>query len=228
MKRRIIIGKALFVLAALFLAAFAVCTYMVMKVDVAPVGFEGTPLGLSSINTRFHRAFGYNEKCFMVTEYLGYICLALAFANAILAFLDFMRSGWDIGQMHRRYVITMVLYAVVVAIYVLFLFVKINYRPNELEGSYPSSHTLLGLCVMASEIAILHYSARRLHFWVIIFQIICFVSMVAMVVFRLLSGVHWLTDIVGSVLLSCSLVSLYCGFLVLYGRHSYRHHHHRH
>ena len=103
--------------------------------------------------------------------------------------------------------------------------VKINYRPIELEASYPSSHTMLGLCVMSSEIAILHYSAKRLHFWAIIFQIICFVSMVAMVVFRLLSGVHWLTDIVGSVILSCSLISLYCATLVLYGRH--RHHHHR-
>ena len=178
----------------------------------------------SVINLRFYRAFGYNGKSYQVTEYLGYMCLGLAFANTVLALIDFRRAEWSISYMHRRYVITMIFYAVVVAFYVLFLFVKINYRPDELEASYPSSHTLLGVCVMSSEIAILHYSARRLHFWVIIFQIISFVAMVCMVVFRLLSGVHWLTDIVGAGLLSCSLVSAYLGALALYGRH--RHHHH--
>ena len=130
-----------------------------------------------------------------------------------------------ISQMHRRYVITMCFYAVVVVLYVLFMFVVINYRPIEMESSYPSSHTMLALCVMSSEIAMLHYSAKRLHFWAIIFQIICFVCMVAMVVLRLLSGVHWLTDIIGSGLLSCCLISLYSGLLVLYGRHHFHHHH---
>ena len=217
-------AKLFFIAAGLFLILFAGFTYLVMTYDVTNSGFEGTKLGFSAINLRFHRAFGYNEKSFLVTEYLGYICIAAAAANALIAFNDLIRAGWRINRMHRRYVVTMIFYAVVVAIYVVFLFVKINYRPNEMEGSYPSSHTLLGLCVMSSEIAILHYSARRLHFWVIIFQIISFVAMVCMVVFRLLSGVHWLTDIIGSVLLSCSLISAYCGSLVLYGRH-YHHHH---
>ena len=225
MKRRTI-GKSLFIIAAFFFALFLMLTYLLLTRDVANVGFEGTPLGLSSINTRFFRAFGYNEDCYVVTEYLGYICIAMAFANALLALNDFRKADWSISFMHRRYVITMLFYAVVVFLYVLFLFVRINYRPIELEASYPSSHTMLGLCVMSSEIAILHYSAKRLRFWAIIFQIICFVCMVAMVVFRLLSGVHWLTDIMGSVLLSCSLISLYCGILVLYGRHHSHHHHH--
>ena len=224
MKRRTV-GKVFFAMAALFLVLFVFFTYQVMTYDVTDSGFEGTKLGFSAINLRFHRAFGYNEKSYRVTEYLGYMCLGLAFANSVLAFLDFRRAEWSISYMHRRYVITMIFYAVVVAFYVLFLFVKINYRPNELEASYPSSHTLLGICVLASEIVILHYSAKSLHFWVIIFQIISFVAMVSMVVFRLLSGVHWLTDIVGSGLLSCSLVSAYCGALVLFGRHRHRRHH---
>ena len=208
-------GKALIVIAVLFLLLFAGFTYLVMTYDVANVGFEGTPIGFSSINTRFHRDFGYNEKCFVVTEYLGYICLAMAFANAVIAFLDFVKVKGRIGKMQRRYVITMFFYAVVVALYVLFMFVTINYRPNEAESSYPSSHTMLALCVMSSEIAMLHYSAKRLRFWAIIFQILCFVCMVAMVVLRLLSGVHWLTDIIGSGLLSLGLVSLYFGLLAL-------------
>ena len=219
------VGKALIISSVVFFLLFAGFTYLVMTRDVSNVGFEETPIGFSSLNTRFFRVFGYNEKCYSVTEYLGYICLGTAFANAVIALWNFIKVKGKIGQMHRRYVITMGFYAVVVAIYVLFMFVVINYRPIELESSYPSSHVMLGLCVMASEIAMLHYSARRLHFWAIIFQILCFVCMVAMVVFRLLSGVHWLTDIIGSGLLSMSLISLYLALLALYGRH-YHHHHH--
>lgn len=223
--QRTTIGKALIIIAVVFFVLFALFTYLVKTYDVADAGFEGSPIGFSSYNTRFHRAFGYNEKCFLVTEYLGYICLGVAFANALIALRNFLKVKGRISQMHRRYVITMGFYAVVVALYVLFMFVVINYRPTELESSYPSSHTMLALCVMSSEIAMLHYSARRLHFWAIIFQILCFICIVAMVVFRLLSGVHWLTDIIGSGLLSLCLISLYSGLLVLYGRH--HHHHHR-
>ena len=224
------IGKALIVIAAVFFVLFAGFTYLVMTYDVADVGCGGSAIGFSSINTRFNRAFGFNEKCFLVTEYLGYFCLGVAFANAVIAFINFVKVKGRIGQMHRRYVITMVFYAVVAALYVLFLIVVINYRPimlkpDKLESSYPSSHVMLAMCVMASEIAMLHYSARRLHFWAIIFQILCFVCMVAVVVLRLLSGVHWLTDIIGSGLLSLCLISLYSGLLVLYGRHHFHHHH---
>lgn len=217
------IGKTLIVIAVLFLLLFAGFTYLVMTYDVADAGFGGTPIGFSSINTRFHGDFGYNEKCFTVAEYLGYICLATALANALIALGDFLKAKGRISRMHRRYVITMGFYAVVVALYVLFMFVVINYRPVELESSYPSSHTMLALCVMSSEIAMLHYSADRLRFWAIIFQILCFVCLVVMLVLRLLSGMHWLTDIVGSVLLSCALISLYAGLLALCGGHPQPH-----
>ncbi|MBQ7645291.1 MAG: phosphatase PAP2 family protein [Spirochaetales bacterium] len=217
------LGKALLIIAAVLFAAFIGFTYFVMTYDKAPVGFESSEIGFSHINVRFHNVFGFNEGCYQVTEYLGYICLAVAAANAVIALRDFIRAKYKIRRMHRRYILTMVFYAAVVAFYVLFEFFKVNYRPIAMEASYPSSHTMLGLCVMFSEIALLHYSARRLHFWVIIFQTMCFVCMAAMVVFRLLSGVHWITDIAGSVLLSASLIFLYWGSLVLYGRH-HRHH----
>ena len=100
MKRRTI-GKSLFIIAAFFFALFLMLTYLLLTRDVANVGFEGTPLGLSSINTRFFRAFGYNEDCYVVTEYLGYICIAMAFANALLALNDFTPGQGLVPCLHQ-------------------------------------------------------------------------------------------------------------------------------
>ena len=103
-------------------------------------------------------------------------------------------------------------YLLVMAAYVLFEVFVINYRPvligGYLEASYPSSTTMLVLCVMPT--AIMQLNARiknqTLKRWVG-FGITAFILF--MVIGRLLSGVHWFTDIIGGALLSAGLVMLY-------------------
>ncbi|MEE1199009.1 MAG: phosphatase PAP2 family protein, partial [Acutalibacteraceae bacterium] len=103
-------------------------------------------------------------------------------------------------------------YIIVIAAYILFEYVVINYRPilinGYLEASYPSSTTLLVLCVMPT--AIMQFNRRIKNNYLrksISIAIIVFI--VLMVALRLLSGVHWLTDIIGGALISASLVTLY-------------------
>ena len=77
-----------------------------------------------------------------------------------------------------------------------------------MEASYPSSTTLLTLCVMST--ALMRWYRRLRHpilRRVVIAVTIAFTGF--MVVGRLISGVHWLTDIVGGILLSGSLVTAY-------------------
>lgn len=205
--------KTLLIAGAVLLVVFAGFTCLVMNYDKAPVGFEGSEIGFSHMNTRFHNAFGFNELLYKASEYLGYICLAVAASNAILALRDFIRNKGRLSRMDRHHLSTMCFYGAVVFFYVFFEFVIINYRPIEMEASYPSSHTMLGLCVMFSEIALLRKYSGKLHFWGIVLQILCIVLMIAIVVFRLFCGVHWLTDIAGAVLLSAGLILLYCGDL---------------
>lgn len=200
--------RAYTVLGVAFFVVFLIFTYMVRTFDTAPVGFEGAVIGFSKINTGFHEAFPGDDGCFKASETLGYICLLVAAANAVIAVADFIRHR-GIADMHRRNIITMCYYAVVVAFYVLFEFVVINLRPVEAEASYPSSHTVLALCVLYSEFVLLGFAAERNRFWASLFRILCFVAMLSMIAFRLLSGVHWLTDICGGILLSLSLMSLY-------------------
>ena len=79
---------------------------------------------------------------------------------------------------------------------------------GKLEASYPSSTTMLALCVLPTAMMQLktriHGDAVRRAVLVILAAFSVF-----MVVGRLISGVHWLSDIVGGVLLSAGLVSLY-------------------
>ena len=98
------------------------------------------------------------------------------------------------------------------AVYLLFETVIINYRPvligGYLEVSYPSSTTLLVLCVIPTTMwqlrrRIRHGNLRRLVMLLLIGFMLC------MVLGRLLAGVHWLTDIIGGTLLAGGMVALY-------------------
>ena len=101
------------------------------------------------------------------------------------------------------------------ALYLLFEIIAVNYRPvlinGILEASYPSSTTMLVLCVMPTALIELRSSVQNKILSRGIFAATaCFVAF--MVVSRGVCGVHWITDIIGGVLISSGLVSLYCYF----------------
>ena len=103
-------------------------------------------------------------------------------------------------------------YVAVMMVYVLFETVTVNYRPvlinGILETSYPSSTTLLVMCVIPT--ALMQVNSRvqsTTRKKIVALSMIGF--LIFMVVGRLLSGVHWLSDIIGGALLSAGLVLLY-------------------
>jgi undecaprenyl-diphosphatase len=103
-------------------------------------------------------------------------------------------------------------YLVTMAAYLLFETVIINYRPiligGILEASYPSSTTVLSMTVMPTAILQLRTRLKRKDFKECVTALIAAFT-AFMVIGRLLSGVHWLTDIVGGALLSAGLVVMY-------------------
>lgn len=197
------------ILAVAFAGAFAFFTYLVMTYDVAPVGFNGAKVGFSTINVTVHEMFPWDEGSYELTKYLGYICLIAVGVNVLAAAMDFFRHKCRINRMHRRNIITCLFYVVVGCFYVLFEHFVVNTRPISAEASYPSSHTMLALCVLYTVFVLLGFSNWNYRFMASIIRVLCILAMIAMVVFRLLSGVHWVTDICGGVLLSFSLMSFY-------------------
>jgi undecaprenyl-diphosphatase len=95
-------------------------------------------------------------------------------------------------------------------VYVLFEKVIINYRPilidKVLEASYPSSHTVLAMCVAVSFVMI---SKKYFGKFTKFLNFIVLTLLTLVLAGRIISGVHWLTDIVGGVLISCVLISMF-------------------
>ena len=195
----------------LLLVGFAVWTFLIQEVDVQPIGPNGSSVGFAALNGWFHQLTGVHWMLYTLTDWLGLvpICVCLIFAGAGFVQLVQRRS---IFKVDLDIILLGVYYVLVIFGYLLFEMVPINYRPVLIEGfleaSYPSSTTLLVLSVMPT----LYFQAQRrlnpnaLRRTILIFSIL---FSAFMVIGRLVSGVHWLTDIVGAVLLSSGIFLIY-------------------
>ena len=192
-------------------AAFALWTFLLGVVDVAAIGPRGSSVGFSTLNGAFHRLTGVCMPLYTVTDWLGLVPVAIGFGFALLGLWQWIRRKQLFKVDYSLFVLGG-FYIVMLACYLAFESVVINYRPtlinNFLEVSYPSSTTLLTLCVMPTAI---HQWHRRLHSHIVTVLATLFTAF--MVIGRLLSGVHWLTDIIGGTLLSAALVTLYLFFV---------------
>lgn len=195
----------------LLLAAFAVWTFLIQTVDVQQIGPRQSAVGFATVNGWFHRLTNVHWMLYTLTDWLGLvpIVVCLLFACVGLAQLVQRRS---LLKVDLDILLLGVYYVLVIFAYLLFEMIPLNYRPVLIEGileaSYPSSTTLLVLSVMPT----LHFQAERrlknsaLRHGI---KVLTVLFSVFMVVGRLLSGVHWLTDIVGAILLSGGLFLLY-------------------
>ena len=197
--------------AAGFIAAFAVWTAAVRFIDVRAIGPQGSLVGFATMNAFIHKMTGVHMSLYTITDWLGLVPLGVALAFAIMGLCQWCGRK-HILKVDYSILALGVYYIVVMAVYILFEIVEINYRPilinGYLETSYPSSTTMLVMCVMPTAIMQLNCRIKnaivRKCVAVVITAFIAF-----MVIGRLLSGVHWFSDIVGGALLSTGLVIMY-------------------
>ena len=199
------------------LAMFAVWTVLILTVDVQPLGQNGTSIGFATFNCWFHHFIGVNMAIYTITDWMGLVpvVICLIFAGIGLVQLIKRRS---LFRVNADIMMLGVYFVIVFLAYAIFEIIPINYRPILIEGrmeaSYPSSTTLLVLSVMP---ALVEQIQRRLS-GIRVKQIITIAAIafsVFMVTGRLVSGVHWFTDIVGGELLSAGLFKLYKAAVML-------------
>ena len=84
------------------------------------------------------------------------------------------------------------------------------------EASFPSSHTMLVVTVM---IAVMIVSDKYFgDLFGPLVRILCFLTALGTIAGRLYCGVHWLTDIIGGILLSATLLLLFAAVVSGGGR----------
>ena len=193
------------------LIAFALWTVAVYFVDVAPIGPNGSAVGFAAVNGWFHRLTGVHMTLYTLTDWLGLVPVAFGFCFAILGLVQWIKRK-KICKVDFSILVLGGFYIVVLAAYLLFEEYVVNYRPvlinGYLEASYPSSTTLLVMCVMPTAMMQLNSRIKNLtRKRLVLILIAVFIGF--MVIGRLLSGVHWLTDIIGGALLSAGLVMCY-------------------
>ena len=204
-------SKIYFFIGIVNLATFLVWTLLLGAVDVEPIGPNGSQVGFATMNGFFHRLTGANMTLYVITDWLGLVPIFVALCFAVVGLVQWIKRK-NILKVDYDILALGVFYTVVVGVYVLFEFVVINRRPVLIEGylevSYPSSTTVLVMCVMMTALSQVNKRvSKKITRRVLQGALIAFIAF--MVVGRLISGVHWLSDIVGGALVSIGLVSLY-------------------
>ena len=193
------------------LAVFVLWTVLICFVDVEAIGPRQSSVGFATLNGYIHNLTGVNMSLYIITDWLGLVPIGVAFGFAVLGIVQCIKRK-SLLKVDRSILTLGGFYIVVMAVYILFEIVVINYRPTLIDGyleaSYPSSTTILVMCVMPTAMMQLRTRIKNdLFRRCVMFTITVFITF--MVIGRLVSGVHWITDIIGGALLSTAIVLMY-------------------
>lgn len=200
-----------FYMATAMLVLFVLWTIAIRIIDVGTIGPQESSVGFATINRFIHNFTGVNMYLYTITDWLGLVPLGFVLGFALLGFVQWIKRK-NLLKVDYSILVLGGFYIVVMVVYVLFEMFVVNYRPvlidGYLEASYPSSTTMLVMCVMPT--AIMQFNARIKN---TIFKRCVSSAITAFIIFmvigRLVAGVHWFTDIVGGALLSVGLVLMY-------------------
>lgn len=206
-------GKRLLILGSVLVIAFAIWTLLIQIVDVQSIEQNGTNVGFATFNYWFHKLTGVSMTIYIITDWLGLVPLFVCIVFGGIGFVQLIKRK-SLFKVDYDIIFLGIYYIIVIFSYLIFEAIPINYRPILIEGfmeaSYPSSTTLLVLSVMPTLIYQVNYRLKNVAVKKII-SIFVITFSLFMVIGRLVSGVHWFTDIVGSVVLSAGLFNIYKG-----------------
>lgn len=193
------------------LVGFVLWTIAIHFIDVKTIGPQNSSVGIATLNQFVHNLTGVNMSLYTITDWLGLVPLGFAMGFALLGFIQWIKRK-RIQKVDYSVLVLGGFYVLVITMYIFFELFVINYRPilinGILEASYPSSTTMLVMCIMPTAIMQFNNRIKNVTLKKLI-SVSIIVFILFMVIGRILSGVHWITDIIGGAMLSCGLVMLY-------------------
>lgn len=203
-KRNLVISIILILLAIIF-------TILVKNVDVNTLGANGSNIGFSTLNRFVFDNIGVNMTWYNITNCLGIISIIIALAYVLIGLVQLVKRK-NVFKVDKEIIALGIFYVILAALYIAFEIFIVNYRPilmdGELEASYPSSHTMLTIFICASAILINSklFNDNKI---AKITNVVALIIMIVTVIGRLLSGVHWFTDILGGIIMALALLMSY-------------------
>lgn len=207
-------NKINFIVSVFLCLVAIIFTILVKVIDVQPVGVNGTDIGFAKINSYVFSMIGENAIWYDITYYLGIVAILVAFVYALIGGIQLFKRK-SVFKVDKEIIFLGIFYFVVVGIYAFFEKVVVNYRPilmdGVIEASYPSSHTLMTICLCGSAIIINKklFNIRYINIVNIFLGFIIGITVVG----RLISGVHWFTDILGGIIISMALLMTFYSFI---------------
>ncbi len=206
-KKNIIICLILIIMSLFF-------TFLVKNVDVKAIGPNESLVGFADFNKFFYDLIGNNMIIYKITEILGIIPIIMSLIYVYIGLKELITRK-SLLKVDKEIYILALFYVVVVLVYIFFEKFIINYRPiiidGVLEPSYPSSHTLMSICLCGSSIIINKklFKSKFFKFE----NILSFILIILIVIGRFISGVHWFTDILGGIIISSTLLAIFYTFI---------------
>lgn len=203
--------KTLLSLGFALIFLFVIWTVLLTFVDTAPIGPCGSSVGFAKFNAYFHELTGANMTLYTITDWLGIIPVLIAFSFAILGLVQLIKRK-SLFKVEQSLLLLGCFYFSVIMVFMIFEKIVINYRPilinGVLEASYPSSTTLLFSTVMPTAITEFRARIKNAYIKNLVSLFIGFTALFG-IVLRIISGVHWATDIIGGLLISSGFNLIY-------------------
>lgn len=217
-------GIRMCTVGGMLVGLFALWTMVIQTVDVQPIGPMGTKVGLAALNGWVHGLSGVHMQLYAVTDWMGIVPIFVCAGFGWLGMLQLFKRR-SLRKVDFDLILLGGYYLLVISAYLVFEKFPVNYRPvlieGRLEASYPSSTTLLVLSVIPTLVFQIRHRAKS----TAIKRITAALSVVFsafMVVGRLIAGVHWVSDIIGGILLSAGMFCIYRGLVVSYWKENKR------
>ena len=210
-KCRVVIVKKKLFSGVVFVSLFIVWTIILLLIDRQRIGPNNSVVGLATINKWFHELTGVNWNLYSITDWGAIIPISLGILFGILGLIQWFKRK-KVSKVDKELIILGVFYFAVFLLYLMFEFIVVNKRPVLIDGylevSYPSSTTFLSITFMLSAIIpIKKYLTNNSVKVTLIVAV--YVYMLFLLIGRLLSGVHWFTDVVGSIFIGIGLLNIY-------------------
>ena len=198
------------IISILLLMSSIIFIILLKNIDIKCDAVNNSCIGFATINQFIFNKVGVNMLWYTITDWLGIIPILMSMVYTIIGIKQLIKRK-SIKKVDAEIIILGIFYIVVISIYILFEKYIINYRPilinGFLEASFPSSHTLMTICLCGSSI-IINNRLFKNNFTKIV-NIISILIIVITIIGRFISGVHWFTDIIGGILISSFLLMIF-------------------